>query len=356
MNTYVKENTREFELSGINYWHKKGYTGNGVKIANMESCNIDAWYLKSQPKDPFNHRRNKLDNAHGNQTINVLSQVAPDADFYILPTSGSYGNEYAKGDFPEKAIPFMISEGIHLVNASLIGINNDTLNKIIKNAQENGVTFVSSAGNESDKGTSGYVNSGLWISVGAVHMNKKGDINLASYSSIGEAVDFVQFSGIYVNDVRPSYKDRTIYVTGTSFSSPILCGMLALVQQLFIEKTGQPLSQTKLYEFILDNTIDLGEMGKDVEYGHGLFILPNPENIDINKYMDKAINKPIDDNKESDNMEFKDINKTDWFYNAIKWATEQGIVNGYKDGTFRPNQPMTRAEYCQVEYNKIHKK
>lgn len=358
MNNYVKENAREFELSGINYWHELGYTGKGIKIANMESCNVDAWYFKNQIKDPLNHKRNKLDNAHGNQTINILSQVAPDADFYILPTSGSYGNNYAKGDFPEKAIPLMMSEGIHLINASLGGINNDILNNRIKNAQEKGVTFITSAGNEGDKGTSEYASSGAWISVGAVHMNKKGDINLASYSSIGETVDFVQFSGIYANDIRPTHKDRTIYVTGTSFSSPMLCGMLALVQQFFLEKDGQTLRQDRLYQFMLDNSVDLGNVGKDVEYGHGLFILPDPEAIDVGKYIDKkTVELPANNNqKENDNMKFTDVKETDWFCDAVEWATEQGIVNGYKDKTFRPNQPMTRAEYCQAEYNKAHKK
>ena len=54
-------------------------------------------------------------------------------------------------------------------------------------------------------------------------------------------------------------------------------------------------------------------------------------------------------------MKFTDVKESNWFYQAVKWATEQGIINGYKDGTFKPNQPMTRAEYCQAEYNKGHK-
>lgn len=33
-------------------------------------------------------------------------------------------------------------------------------------------------------------------------------------------------------------------------------------------------------------------------------------------------------------------------YRAIMWATEQGIVQGYKDGTFRPYEPCTRQQIC----------
>ena len=29
---------------------------------------------------------------------------------------------------------------------------------------------------------------------------------------------------------------------------------------------------------------------------------------------------------------------------AIQWALSEGIVKGYQDGTFRPNQPVNRSE------------
>lgn len=37
-------------------------------------------------------------------------------------------------------------------------------------------------------------------------------------------------------------------------------------------------------------------------------------------------------------------------YRAIMWATEQGLYQGYKDGTFRPNEPLTRAQDCVVRW------
>jgi len=85
-----------------------------------------------------------------------------------------------------------------------------------------------------------------------VHLSGKGKILHASYSSIDEEVDFVQFSGLYVHDARKGYEDRTFPVQGTSFSSPALCAMLGLVQQLFLEKAGRTLYQNELYEFMKD--------------------------------------------------------------------------------------------------------
>ncbi len=33
---------------------------------------------------------------------------------------------------------------------------------------------------------------------------------------------------------------------------------------------------------------------------------------------------------------------------AINWATERGLINGYPDGTFRPNNTITRAEFATM--------
>ncbi|MBU8881120.1 S-layer homology domain-containing protein [Bacillus sp. FJAT-29790] len=41
---------------------------------------------------------------------------------------------------------------------------------------------------------------------------------------------------------------------------------------------------------------------------------------------------------------FKDVPKDFWAAEEIYRFTDSGIINGYKDGTFRPNQPITRAQ------------
>ncbi len=39
---------------------------------------------------------------------------------------------------------------------------------------------------------------------------------------------------------------------------------------------------------------------------------------------------------------FSDVDASNPFYEEISWAAENGIVNGYSDGTFRPGAPITR--------------
>ena len=46
--------------------------------------------------------------------------------------------------------------------------------------------------------------------------------------------------------------------------------------------------------------------------------------------------------------DFKDIKPTDWYYNSIVSLADKGIINGYTDGTFRPNNPVTTAEFLKL--------
>ena len=336
-------NKKEFEISGIINWHKQGYTGKGVKIANIEKCNTNVWYLKKTVNDPFLNAKQEKENSHGNQTLNMISQVAPDADFYTLPRGGIYVKDNATGEFIENSLPYIISEGICLVNASFGGVDNKILNEAILNVQKHGTAFICSAGNSGDRGASPYAKSGVWIAVGAVVLNTREEIKLTTYSSVDEAVDFVQFSETYVNDVRDDYRDRLIHCGGTSFSSPLLTGMLALVQQFFKGITGQYLKQNELYQFMMDNSVDLGDEGKDTKYGHGLFVLPNPDDIDVSKYAELPI-------EGGDNMEtFPDLDGH-WGEKYVRHWVEKGLFDGYEDGTIKPDRSLTRAELAKVLY------
>lgn len=50
----------------------------------------------------------------------------------------------------------------------------------------------------------------------------------------------------------------------------------------------------------------------------------------------------------SQTNEFTDVISTNWFNNAVSTLTNAGIINGYEDGTFRPNEPITRAEFAAL--------
>ena len=47
---------------------------------------------------------------------------------------------------------------------------------------------------------------------------------------------------------------------------------------------------------------------------------------------------------------FADVND-EWYATAVNWAANVGVVNGYEDNTFRPNQPITREQLAAILMN-----
>lgn len=47
---------------------------------------------------------------------------------------------------------------------------------------------------------------------------------------------------------------------------------------------------------------------------------------------------------------FKDVKKTDKFYKPIVWLEQEGISNGWSDGSFRPNWSISRAQLAAFLY------
>ena len=45
---------------------------------------------------------------------------------------------------------------------------------------------------------------------------------------------------------------------------------------------------------------------------------------------------------------FPDVNREDWFYDQVVCAVQYGWINGYADGTFRPDNTITRAEVTAI--------
>lgn len=53
----------------------------------------------------------------------------------------------------------------------------------------------------------------------------------------------------------------------------------------------------------------------------------------------------------SGNPSFSDVKEGDWYYNAVQWASSNGVVAGIGDGKFDPNATATREQFAQILYN-----
>lgn len=45
---------------------------------------------------------------------------------------------------------------------------------------------------------------------------------------------------------------------------------------------------------------------------------------------------------------FSDVKEGTWYNRALAWAEKNGYVNGYPDGSFRPDEAVTREQFCKV--------
>ncbi len=55
--------------------------------------------------------------------------------------------------------------------------------------------------------------------------------------------------------------------------------------------------------------------------------------------------------EETETISFKDVKERDWFYEAVSYAVENGLMSGMSEDIFAPNTPLTREMLAVVLYN-----
>ncbi len=66
-------------------------------------------------------------------------------------------------------------------------------------------------------------------------------------------------------------------------------------------------------------------------------LLANLDGVDLSQYADVE-------------NAFSDVNKGQWFYNAVTWAATEGYANGVGNGKFDPDANVTRAQLAKFFY------
>lgn len=58
-----------------------------------------------------------------------------------------------------------------------------------------------------------------------------------------------------------------------------------------------------------------------------------------------------EETEETETISFLDVKKSDWFYDAVSYAVENGLMSGMSEDIFAPNTPLTREMLAVVLYN-----
>ena len=90
----------------------------------------------------------------------------------------------------------------------------------------------------------------------------------------------------------------------------------------------------------------LNERGVISGYGNGLF---GPgDNITRGQAALMLVRELYPNEKSNTELPFSDVDKNEYYYNAIAVALDHGIFDGNPDGTFKPNDPISRAATAKI--------
>lgn len=321
MNT--KLNKEAFDFLGITKFHQSGYTGKNITIASKESI-IQGVFDDVDCDDYFTFESKGA--KHGTNVMDYIRQVVPDARKIACDFSGTV----EKNVWNCVGMQKLLDNPPQVFTSSSYNTSDSQEHhmKKYRELREKGCFLVHGAGNDGEDGVLNVVKNDVFKAVAAYKLYC-GKPKKEAFSSVGEEVDFAS-----LDNLRATWDNKRH--TGTSFSAPVFAGMIGLVQDFFISKTGRQLSYENLLQFIKDNCIDVDEEGKDDKSGFGLFILPNPNSIDIAKYTNVI--------KEENEMIYKTLEDIPaWGKSTIEKLINKKALRGDENGDLNISNDLLRT-------------
>lgn len=362
-----------------NAW-KADLTGEGVKVAVIDTgvsiTHPDLNIAGGKSFVESDSTYNDID-GHGTHVAGIIAAqnnnigsvgVAPSVSLYALRAMvGDVGDASSIS----AAVEWAILNNMDIINLSITGNSeepNPLLAKMINIAYNKGILIVAAAGNYS--GTVRYpakLNS--VIGVGAVNSNE----DRAGFSPTGPNLEMVAPGFEIYSSFTTNGIDTYTKLSGTSMATPYVVGVLALYKEALPQ-----VSNKDLRKILHLKAIDLGMEGKDYSFGFGLVHAPDSVFWDISStyqftayinYLEtkdivggfkdgtfKAktdvkrseaivmVGRLLDLNGTKRDNRFTDVESSNFASGYIQSAFENDIIKGYNDGTFRPNENVTRAE------------
>lgn len=323
------------EYTGVSKFHMAGYTGKRTAAATGEFISPEDCNCTGRVETLVDVEQT---NAHSQMTASVFFEVAPDAVLYCVPHKTSMDENKVFHYTPyDDMMPMLKELGITVMFTSISysGTGSNERERAELFEKENDwFTEFWAAGNDGMAGYNGKMRLAATVGVGAYYINS-GKVVPEPYSSESEYVDFSAPTNVHY---KPAGCVNSSPGTGTSAATPYLCGMAALVQDFFIDKTGRPLKRDALIQFFKDNCVDLNEPGHDNKTGYGAVVLPDPDTIDVWAYQEGGPEEmKVEDFKDADQI-------SEWAKDSIQKCLDEGIMEGVGNELFNPKGPFTREQ------------
>lgn len=255
---------------------------------------------------------------HGTTVADILLSVAPDAVIVPLVWYDAYPYGVKKNggmDCLCSAIYDAVDKyGCDIINISA-GIAEPAaeLERAVAYAEGRGVPVISSVGNDNRSAPETMFYPACCETV----------VGVGAWDGAG-AADFSQRSGVFLlapgtDELLPGSLNQAP-VSGTSYACPVVTGVCALILAEEPELTPE-----QLREKLRQSALDLGEPGYDEDSGWGLVRWG-----EVNKYV------------------FADVSYGAWYESDVTWCARSGLFSGTADGIFNPTGSMSRAMAVQV--------
>lgn len=255
----------QIQMSNGDKLHEAGFKGQGMTIAVIDAGfhNVDKITAMQNirilgTKDFVNQQADIFaESSHGMSVLSCIGMNRPDimtgtaseASFWLLRSEDEYSEHLVEQDYWSAAVEFADSVGVDVINTSLGYYSFDDKSKNYKYRDLDGRHALMSrqASHIADKGmilvcSAGNSGAGSWkkitppgdadnvLTVGAIDKRAV----LATFSSVGNTADHrvkpdVVAVGVGSDVIRTDGNQGR--ANGTSFSSPIMCGMVTCLWQ-----------------------------------------------------------------------------------------------------------------------------
>ncbi|WHH59236.1 S8 family peptidase [Petroclostridium sp. X23] len=218
------------------------------------------------------------DNGHGTHVAGIIAAernnigivgVAPEADLYIAKAFDKDGS--AEFNAIRDSIQWMAERNVDVINMSFSSQSfTKEYQQLISEVSRSGISLICAAGNEGiseegDRDTIGYpARFDETVAVTAVDTNKK----RTDFSSVGSEAEIAAAG----KDIYSCYMDNS-YATlsGTSMATPMITGAVTLLQSKGYRRYKRRLTPEEIRLLLHIYSEDLGDVGRDSQYGFGLF-------------------------------------------------------------------------------------
>lgn len=264
-----------------------------------------------------------------------------------------------------EAIEYAVDNGADIINLSLGGRGfttdfNPSFTPIIEKATKNNVLVVIAAGNGDVTGSLIGAAQGVNLNQNPKSpiCNRKNDsqtIGVASITSTGDRSRFsdygddcVDAAAIGENVVTTMFyaldENKLNYSAnnGTSFSAPIVSGIAALVWSANPNLTAVEVREAILSSGRRTNGRGIGTIVDAME------AVETGEKLASGQKVTTVRTRDTDEEKNDEDVLFSDIAQSHPYHDAISWGKQRKVLQGYADGSFRPDRSVNRAEFLKI--------